>query len=114
MELVAKPSISVGVSVSLVATVEPCWMDPIINFLAKDRVPVDEKEAKKVRRTAARYWLSVNHKLYRRSFDRPYRHCLHPSKIEELLVELHDGVCNSQVGGRSLAHRAMTQGFWWP
>ena len=38
---------------------------------------------------------------------------LHPSKIEELLAELHDGVCGSHVGGRSLAHWAMTQGFWW-
>jgi len=86
-------------------------MDLIINFLAKDRVQADEKKAKKVRRTAARYWLSADRKLYRRSFDRPYLQCLHPSKIEELLVELHDGVCSSQVGGRSLAHRAMTQGF---
>ena len=49
VELVAEPSISVGAGVSLVATVGPCWMDPIINFLAEDRVPADEKEAKKVR-----------------------------------------------------------------
>ena len=49
VELVAKPSISVGVRVSTMATVKPCWMDPIINFLAEDRVPADEKEAKKVR-----------------------------------------------------------------
>ena len=49
VELVAEPSISIRVVVSLVVTVEPCWMDPIINFLAEDRVPVDEKEAEKVR-----------------------------------------------------------------
>ena len=30
------------------------------------------------------------------------------------MAELHDGVCGSHVGGRSLAHQAMTQGFWWP
>ena len=30
------------------------------------------------------------------------------------VAELHEGVCDSHVGGRSLAHRAMTQGFWWP
>jgi len=64
VELVAKPSISVGVDVSLVAMVEPCWMDLIINFLAEDHVPDDEKEAEKVRRTATRYWLSANCKLY--------------------------------------------------
>ena len=33
VELVAEPSISAGVGVSLMAMVEPCWMDPIINFL---------------------------------------------------------------------------------
>ena len=49
VELVAEPSISIRVVVSLVVTVEPYWMDPIINFLAEDRVPVDEKEAEKVR-----------------------------------------------------------------
>ena len=49
VELVAEPSINVGVDVSLVSTVEPCWMDPIINFLAKDRVPTNKKEAEKVR-----------------------------------------------------------------
>ena len=114
VELVAKPSISVGVRISTMATVKLCWMDPIINFLAEDRVPADEKGAKKVRQTVARYWLSADRKLYRRSFDGPYLQCLPPSKTEELLAELHDGLCGSHVGGRSLAHRAITQGFWWP
>ena len=113
VELVAEPSINVGVGVSQVTTIEPCWMDPIINFLVEDCLPIDEKEVEKVRWIAARYWLSTDRKLYRRSFDRLNLQCLHPNKIEELLAELHDGVCGNQVGGRSLAHRAMTQGFWW-
>ena len=50
VELVAKPSISVGVRVSKMATVKLCWMDPIINFLAEDRVPADEKERKRYAR----------------------------------------------------------------
>ena len=48
VELVAEPSIIAGAGVSLVATVGPCWMDPIIKLLAEDQVPNDEKEAKKV------------------------------------------------------------------
>ena len=72
MELVAKLSINAGVGVSLVTTVEPYWMDSIIDFLAEDRVPVDEKEVEKVCRTAAGYWLFTDRKLYRRSFDVPY------------------------------------------
>ena len=63
---------------------------------------------------AAWYWLSANCKLYRRSFGGLYLLCLHHEKVSELLTELHDEVCGSHVGGCLLAHRAMTQGFWWP
>uniref|UniRef100_A0A2N9HN86 Uncharacterized protein n=1 Tax=Fagus sylvatica TaxID=28930 RepID=A0A2N9HN86_FAGSY len=28
--------------------------------------------------------------------------------------EIHEGICGSHTGGRSLAHRALTQGYWWP
>ena len=86
-------------------------MDPIIDILAEDRVLANDKKAEKVRRTSIWYWLSADYKLYRRSFDEPYLQCLHPSKIEELLDELHEGMCGSHMGGSSLAHRVMTQGF---
>ena len=33
---------------------------------------------------------------------------------ESLLEELHEGICGSHMGGRSLSHRAITQGYWWP
>ena len=46
-------------------------MDPIIDFLAEDRVLTDEKEAERVRRVAAWYWLSADRKLYQRSLERP-------------------------------------------
>ena len=45
MELVAEPSINARVGISVVAITESCWMDLIIDFLAEDQVPIDEKEA---------------------------------------------------------------------
>ena len=64
VELEAKLSINAGVGVSLVTAAEPCWIDLIIDFLAKDRVPANEKEAEKVHWATARYWLLAYHKLY--------------------------------------------------
>ena len=104
----AQLSIDIGVGVSVVAIFEPCWMDPIIDFLAKDRVLDDEKEAGQVCRIATQYWLLVHRKLYWRSFRGLYLECLPPSKVDKLLTELHKGVCGNHVGGRSLAHQAMT------
>ena len=97
VELMMEPSINITVGVLVVAMSEPCWMDPIINFLVENRVPDDEKEADRVCWVAARYWLSANCKLYWRSFGRPYLLCLCPKKVNELLTELHEGVCSSHI-----------------
>ena len=71
IELIREPSIDVKndydparVEVAMVSVANPCWMNPIIDFLAEDKVPDDEVEAKKICREAPRYWLSSDHKLY--------------------------------------------------
>ena len=94
--------------------VVPSWMDSIIRFLKEDILPVEKIEANKIRRKATSYWLSKDHKLYKRSFSGPYLLCVHPELTESLLEELHEGICGSHTRGRSLAHRAITQGYWWP
>ena len=91
----------------------PSWMDFIMQFLKEDNLPKEMVEADKVRRKATRYWLSENQKLYKRSFSGPYLLCVHPELTESLLEELHEGICGSHIGGRSLAYRAITQGYWW-
>ena len=89
-------------------------MDPIVLFLKKDVLPESKFEADKIRRKAPRFWLSGDQKLYKRSFYGPYLLCVHPEVVELLLEELHEGICGSHTGGRSLSHRALTQGYWWP
>ena len=55
VELIKEPSISTadnastaGVDVAMISATKPCWMDLIIDFLAKDRVSDDEKKANKI------------------------------------------------------------------
>ena len=31
-----------------------------------------------------------------------------------MLAELHEGICENHPGGRTLAHRAHMQGYYWP
>ena len=58
--------------------------------------------------------MSEDKKLYKRFFSGPYLLCVHPDVSESLLEELHEGICGSHTGGRSLSHWAITQGYWWP
>ena len=89
-------------------------MDSIIQLLKEDTLPEERLEADKVRQKATRFWLSEYQKLYKRLFSGPYLLCVPPETIESLLEELHEGICRSHTGGRSLVHRAITQGYWWP
>ena len=92
----------------------PSWMDSITQFLKEDILPEEKIEADKIRRKANSYWLSEDSKLYRRSFLGPYLLCVHHDQAESLIEEMHEGICGSHTGGRSLAHKAITQGYWWP
>ena len=94
--------------------VGPSWIDSIVLFFKEDVLPKGKTEADKVWRKALRFWLSEDQKLYKRSFSRPYLLCIHPEAIELLLEELHEGICGSHTEDRSLSHKALTQGHWWP
>jgi hypothetical protein len=93
---------------------EASWMDPLIAYLRDDCLPKDPRAASVIKRKAPRYWLSKEGNLYKRSFLGPYLLCVHPNMVDDLLFEIHEGICGSHTGGRSLAHRAMSQGYWWP
>ena len=83
-------------------------MDHIVLFLKEDVLPKDKSEADNVRRKASQFWLSEDQKLYKRSFSRPYLLCIHPEGLELLLKKLHEGICGSHMGGKSLSHKALT------
>ena len=53
-------------------------MDPIVAFLIDDILPEVKSEVEKIRRSATRFWLSEDHKLYRHSYSRLYLLCIHP------------------------------------
>ena len=82
----------------------PSWMDPIVKFLNNDILPEETSEAEKIRRNANWFWLSEDQKLYKHSYSGPYLLCIHPEASELLLEELHEGICGSHTGGRSLLH----------
>ena len=87
------------------------WMDPISLYLERDILFEENSEVEKARRKAPWFWLSEDRKLYKHSFSGPYLLCVHPEESESLLEELHEGVYESHIGGRSLSYRAITQGY---
>ena len=88
-------------------------MDSLVAFLKQGSLPEDKGKAKKVPKKAPHYWLFEEQKLYKHSYSGLYLLCVHLEPMEPLLEELHEGIYGSHTGGRFLAHKALTQGYWW-
>ncbi|KAL5545199.1 hypothetical protein UlMin_008983 [Ulmus minor] len=112
IEILEVPSIDKPEQVGSIV-VRPCWMDPIISFLRDGTLPADKFEARRLRFRSARYFLYKG-KLYKKGFSSPSLLCLDEDRGKFTLEEVHAGVCGNHSSGRTLAHRILRQGYYWP
>ena len=89
------------------------WMNHIIMYLLHKDLLKNKNEVKNLQIRATRYALIGNH-LNHKSFTGPYLRCLNPEDARRLLEDIHEGVCGNHSGGRSLAYKALTTGYYWP
>ena len=87
-------------------------MDPIQLYIVTGELPDDRNIAHKIQIQSARFSL-IDGQLYKRSLGGPYLKCLTLEQGQYVLAELHEGICRNHPGGRTLAHRAHTQGYYW-
>ena len=88
-------------------------MTSIVRYLRSGNMSDSKIKTHKIQVQAARFSL-VNKQLYKRSLDEPYLKCLTTHQGQYIVVELHERICGNHLGGRTLAHRAHTQGHYWP
>ena len=92
--------------------VYPSWMTPIVRYLSSREFPDSRVEVHKIQVQAARFSL-VNRQLYKRSLEGPYLKCLTTQQGKYALVELHERICGNHSSGKTLVHKAHTQGYYW-
>ncbi|GAV68297.1 hypothetical protein CFOL_v3_11800, partial [Cephalotus follicularis] len=92
---------------------EPNWMTPFINWLRNGILPEDPVEARKLVYRANRFQFRDGI-LYKRSFSFPWLRCLTPLETDYALREVHEGICGNHTGGRTLSHKLLRQGYYWP
>ena len=112
IEIVTEPSITKQHSIKAI-DVQLLWMDDIIVYLKKDRLPEDRDLERKIRYHAEHYFL-LNGRLYKRGISTPLLRCLNVKEAKRVLSKIHDGVCGNHSGGQSLVQKALLQGFYWP
>ncbi|GKV32747.1 hypothetical protein SLEP1_g41332 [Rubroshorea leprosula] len=91
----------------------PSWTIPLINYLQSGELPEDQSTAKVIRRRAAHFTL-VDNQLYKRASSMPLLRCLTPYEAEYAVREVHEGVCGTHIGGKTLARKLLRHGYYWP
>ncbi|GKV01527.1 hypothetical protein SLEP1_g14076 [Rubroshorea leprosula] len=91
----------------------PSWTTPLINYLQSGELPEDLSIAKVIKRRAAHFTL-IDNQLYKRAASMPLLRCLTPYEAEYAVREVHEGVCGTHIGGKTLARKLLRHGYYWP
>ncbi|XP_071700427.1 uncharacterized protein [Rutidosis leptorrhynchoides] len=113
VEVLTEKSIDEKLTVAPIEEENPNWMTPLVKFLAEGELPMDEKEARKIRMKAPMYDL-IDGVLYRKSFLGPSLLCIGPNQAKEVLREVHEGSCALHSGFRTIDAKVMRIGYYWP
>ena len=90
------------------------WYHDIYQFLRLGIYPEVSmtKDKRALRQLAARFVI-CGETLYRRSPDGMLLLCLDRASADQVMREVHAGVCGSHMGGHMLARKIMRTGYFW-
>ena len=93
--------------------VEENLTTPLVAYLQSGTLPNEKDAARKLKVQASRFVL-IRDVLYKRGFSRPYLRCLSHDEVDYVMREVHEGICGNHSGARSLVHKLIRIGYYWP
>ena len=86
-----------------------------IDYIQFGILPDNPREKVSIRRWAPRFHFDVQTKvLYKKLYDGILLRCLSYQEADEVLKEMHDGVCGAHQTGPKLQDRIRRMGYYWP
>ena len=89
------------------------WTTPITSYL-KDGMLLDNKEAARKLKVQPAWFVLMKGILYKRGFSRLYLRCLNSEEAYYVMREIHEGIYGNRLGLRSLVHKLIQAGYYWP
>ena len=85
----------------------------MISYLKTGMLPDGKDAARKLKVQASRFML-IKDVLYKRGFSRPYLRCLGHKEANYVMREIHEGIYGNHSKARSLVHKLIRVGYYWP
>lgn len=85
---------------------------PLIEYLQSGNMPTNPFKVRLLKRRAAHFCL-IEGKLYKRVLLMPLLRCLTSYEAEYAVHEIHEGVYDTHIDGKTLAYKLLRQGYYW-
>jgi hypothetical protein len=112
-EIIKAPSVEL--MERAVLTISPLhskdWTTEIISFLQGNCLSDDDVYNKRMEARTRPYVIIVG-ELYKQGVYSPLLKCLSKAEGQELMKEIHAGLCGAHIGSRPLLGRVFRQGFY--
>jgi hypothetical protein len=89
------------------------WRTEIVSFLQVNCLSDDEAYIKRMEARTMPYVI-IKAELYKQGVCSPLLQCLSRTEGQELMKEIHTGLCGAHIGSRPLHGKVFRQGFYWP
>jgi hypothetical protein len=89
------------------------WWAPIMAYLRHYYGPDTTVEQIRMQQRARAYQ-TMDNDLYKILVSGPLLRCVSKEEGQQILLEVHVGVCGGHFGARALATKVLWQGFYWP
>jgi hypothetical protein len=89
------------------------WRTMIVSFLQGNCLSDDEVYNKRMK-ARTRPYVIIEGELYKHGVCSPLLKCLSRAEGQELMKEIHAGLCGAHIGSRPLLGKVFRQGFYWP
>jgi hypothetical protein len=85
----------------------------IVSFLYGN-YPLDDEVYTKRMHARTRPYVIIEEELFKQGVCSPLLKCLSRIVGQELMKEIHLGICGAHIGSRPLLGKVFSQGFYWP
>jgi hypothetical protein len=90
--------------------IEETWMQPYLAYMINKTLPKDTVEARRIIRRSKAF--VVLQKLYKKSITGVLQRCVTPQEGQDILKDIHAGVCGHHARSRAIAAKAFHAGFY--
>jgi hypothetical protein len=89
------------------------WRAEIVSFL-QGNYPSDDEAYIKRMHARTRPYMIIEGELFKQGVCSPLLKCLSRAKGQELMKEIHLGICGTHIGSRTLLGKVFRQRLYWP